>query len=331
MTGTAAIIRTIQWMAWDTFRQALASRLLWVLLGLTALSTLLCLSVRVRGTEDGPRHPHALPLYVPAAAYGPEEAAEGIRVVQGEVSLGFGLAVFPIGKSRTDSVRWLMVWLAGLLADTAGVLLALLWTAGFVPAFLEPRSVSVLLAKPVSRGALLVGKYLGVVAFLAGHAILFVGGTWLGLGLSTGVWEGAYWLAVPLLTLHFAVFYAASVFLAVCSRGVMVPLFGTLAFWILCWAMNVTHWHLLTAESGAATPAAGLLVAAGYWFLPKPLDLSGLLFETLRAGELVMPIPEWEAAWTAGLVYPELSVATALLFAAGAVALAAWEFSKLDY
>ena len=41
--------------------------------------------------------------------------------------------------------------LAGVVADTAGVLLALLWTAGFLPTFLEPAAVTVLLAKPAPR------------------------------------------------------------------------------------------------------------------------------------------------------------------------------------
>src|SRR5262245_58370631 len=92
-----------------------------------------------------------------------------------------GLFTFDIGKSRDDSVRLIQLWLAGVLADTVGVLLALLWTAGFLPTFLEPHAVTVLLAKPVPRWSLLVGKYLGVVLFVALHAVLFVAGTWLGI------------------------------------------------------------------------------------------------------------------------------------------------------
>ena len=57
--------------------------------------------------------------------------------------------------------------LAGVFADTAGVLLALLWTAGFLPSYLDPSSITVTLAKPVPRWSLLVGMYLGVTAFVA--------------------------------------------------------------------------------------------------------------------------------------------------------------------
>jgi hypothetical protein len=40
------------------------------------------------------------------------------------VSVGFGLVKYPVTKSKADSVRELQLWLAGILADTAGVLLA---------------------------------------------------------------------------------------------------------------------------------------------------------------------------------------------------------------
>src|SRR5580704_8787430 len=48
--------------------------------------------------------------------------------------------------------------------DVAGLLLALLWTAGFLPTFLEPAHASILLAKPTPRWQLLVGKFVGVLA-----------------------------------------------------------------------------------------------------------------------------------------------------------------------
>ena len=40
---------------------------------------------------------------------------------------------------------------------------ALVWTAGFLPDFLQPSAASVLFAKPVPRWTVLLGKYAGVV------------------------------------------------------------------------------------------------------------------------------------------------------------------------
>ena len=331
MTDLPTAIRTVRWMVRDTFRQSLASRLFWLILGLSLLCTVFCLGIRVTGAEERPTHPDEIPAYYPKSEATPEVQSEGIRVVGGEVSLGFGVFKFAVGRSRTDSVRLVQLWLAGVLADTAGVLLALLWTAGFLPTFLEPHSVSVLLAKPVPRSMVLLGKYLGVVLFVALHATIFVGGTWLAIGVSTGVWDAAYWLAVPLLVVNFAVFYAVSALLAVCTRSTVVSVFGTLLFWLLCWAMNFTHHRLAAEPVPGTTRAAGVLVQAGYWTLPKPLDLSGIFFEAMRAADYSTPIDELAAVKAKGLFYPELAVLTSLAFAVVVLALAAYEFRKTDY
>ena len=326
MTSLPAVIRTVRWMVRDTFRQSLASKLFWVMLGLTILCAAFALSVTVTGTEGRERHPYELPLYAPKGHGG-----DGIPEPRGQVSVGFGMVKYDVAKSRTDSVRELQLWLAGILADTVGVLLALLWTAGFLPSFLEPQAVTVLLAKPAPRWAVLAGKFVGVILFVALHATLFVGGTWLGLGLSTGVWEPRYWLAVPLLVTNFAVFYAVSALLAVCTRSTVAAVFGTLLFWLLCWAMNFTYLRLGAAPVEGVTPLASFLIDAGYWVLPKPLDLSAFFFDAMGAGAYSVPVPEVEAAKARGAFHPELSVLASLTFAAAALALAAYEFRTQDY
>jgi ABC-type transport system involved in multi-copper enzyme maturation permease subunit len=325
MNALPTTVRTVRWMVRDTFRQSLASKLFWVMIGLTALGTAFALSVSITGTDERPRHPHELPLYVPRG-----QGADGIDEPRGQVSVGFGLVTYAVAKSRADSVRELQLWLAGVAADTVGVLLALVWTAGFLPSFLEPHAVTVLLAKAAPRWTVLAGKYAGVVLFVALHATLFVGGTWFGLGAATGVWEPRYWLAVPLLVANFAVFYAVSALLAVWTRSTVVAVFGTLLFWLLCWAMNFTYFRLVAPADGI-TPAASLLVEVGYWVLPKPLDLSGLFFDAMGAGTFSAPVPEVEAAKARGVYHPELSVLASLAFAAGVLGVAAHEFRKQDY
>src|SRR5437588_606804 len=135
----------------DTFRQARASGILWMMLAVTGLAVLLCLSVSVSGD---------------VTLYSPDEP---------------GLFLPPTSPR------------------------ALVWTAGFVPTFLEPSAASVLLAKPAARWQLLLGKYLGVLTFVGSQVLLFVVLTWLALGVRTRVWDMTYWWCIPLLLLQFAV------------------------------------------------------------------------------------------------------------------------------
>jgi ABC-type transport system involved in multi-copper enzyme maturation permease subunit len=330
MTSLPAVLRTVRWMVRDTFRQSLASKLFWVMLGITAVCTVFCLGISVDTPGERETHKDELPFRTPKGE-NPAAEKEGIRVSGGTMTLGFGLFRLDVPKFKTDAVRFFQLWLAGVLADTAGVLLALLWTAGFLPTFLEPHAVTVLLAKPAPRWSLLVGKYLGVVLFVALHATLFVAGTWLGIGFATGVWRLEYWLAIPLLVVNFAVFYAFSSFLAVCTRSTVVAVFGTLLFWLLCWAVNMTHHHINAVEVKGLTPVSAFLIDAGYWGLPKPLDMSGLFFDAMKAGDYSTPIPELAAVKAKGQFHPELSVITSLLFAAGILGLAVYEFRTMDY
>lgn len=326
-------IRTVRWMVRDTFRQSLHTKLFWVMLGVTAVCTAFCASVRVSGA---PVRAEGDPLYTlpkdEAKRIGEAEVlGDGVQIKGGEISFGFGAVKAPVGKTKEDSVRFVQVWVAGVVADSLGVLLALIWTAGFLPTFLEPHSATVLLAKPAPRWAVLVGKYLGVVGFVAVQAVLFVGGTWFALAVATGVWDAAYWLAVPLLVVNFAIFYAVSAFIAVCTRSTVAAAFGALLFWVLCWAMNFTHHHLTTDPVSGLGGGAKFLLDTGYWFLPKPLDLSGIFFDAMNANGLYSQADELTLLKASGRFHPEASVAASAGFAAATLGFAAYELHMTDY
>jgi hypothetical protein len=322
-------------MVRDTVRQAVATKLFWVMLAAVVVATGVCASVGVSG-DTAP-----LPADTPVKAAIPAEeaaklgadrvAADGVRVLGGRVSLGFGAVSVPLGRDRDDAVRTVMLYLVGILADTFGVLLALLWTAGFLPTFLEPQSATVLLAKPAPRWAVLLGKYLGVVLFVGLFAALFIAGTWTALGLRTGVWVGGYWLAVPLLMLNFAVFYAVSAFLAVWTRSTVASAFGVLLFWLVCWATDYTHLRLAAFPTEGLSPVARWMLDAAYWVLPKPLALGGIFHDAVGAEGFVAQMPELQMVQQAGQSRPVLAVLSCVAFAAATLGLAAYEFESQDY
>ena len=329
------IVRTVRWMIRDTFRQSISTKLFYVMVALIGVATLLCASVRVTGDVAPTQYDWEVPALIPkgeAEKLGMDKVKnDGVRVISGELSFGFGATKVPLGRTREDAVHFVQTWLAGWIADTAGILLALLWTAGFLPTFLEPQSATVLLAKPAPRWSILLGKYLGVVGFVAFQAALFIGCTWVALGCATGVWSTAYWLAVPLLVLNFAVFYSVSVFLSVWTRSTVASAFGTLIFWLLCWLVDYSHLRMLAGPSPGLSPVAQFFMDAGYWILPKPLDLSGIFFDAMNAETVSAKPSELKIAESGGHYHPELSVVSSLGFAAGVLGLSAYEFKMTDY
>jgi ABC-type transport system involved in multi-copper enzyme maturation permease subunit len=324
---------TAWWLVRDTFRQSRATGIGWLLAGISTIAILVCLSASVTGPKSlGPKGDNAefLSRRDAEAHDAHKLAISGVAVADGTLRLAFGAIRVPVARDTHSAVQFLELVLSAGVADTLGLLLTLIWTAGFLPAFLDSRAVAVLLAKPVPRGGLLLGKYVGVLAFVLVQAAYFVGGTWLALGARTGIWDPTYLLSVPLLLLHFAVFFSVSLLLAVLFRSTVVSVFGSIAFWGLSWGINYGR-HLVTSASDAATQGAFArplvwLAEIGYWLFPKPIDLGQLLFDALGAGAHFQPLLPGAPMMSLGL-----AVLTSLLFTAYMLLTAGVQFARADY
>jgi ABC-type transport system involved in multi-copper enzyme maturation permease subunit len=335
----------------DTFRQAWSSGICGMMLAVTAVCAALCLSVDVSGDvslrdADGPV------LFLPPApsrAVAPPGAAsrqvrsnleagpdlarkEGIETVGGRVTLAFGAVSFPVSRERGDAVRLLELFLAGGIAGTGGLLLALVWTAGFIPTSLEPGTASVLLAKPITRRQLLVGKYVGVITFVAFQIPLFVLATWLALGVRTGVWDRTYWWCIPLPLLQFAAFYGSSVLLAVVVRSTVACVFGSLLFWTLAWGVNYGSVMARGVAEPGHVPSVALASAeVAYWVFPKPIDAGLILFRALDAHQHFEKPATFRLLESWPSFSPRLSMLSSFAIAVGLLALSAHEFDGRDY
>ena len=249
----------------------------------------------------------------------------------GSLSVLFGAVGVIDGVSHDMAVRYLEFLLAALVADTLGVLLALIWTAGFLPTFIDPSAASVLLAKPPSRTALFLSRFAGVVVYVGVQALLFIGLTAAALGLRTGFWGAVYWLCVPLLFAQFTVFYAFSALLAVMTRHTVGCLVGSILFWVVCWAMNYGRHVLVGMEPTEVTAAVVRMADIGYWILPKPADFGLVLYDALDANRFATPGVEFRRVQEMGLFSPLWSVVSSLAFAVGLLAVAVYEFVHEDY
>ncbi len=300
--SAASAFRAAGWLVRDTFRQALASGIFWFVLALSGAAAAFCLSVTPAG--DG----------------------------SGDLEAAFGALRVSAGGDATVAVRTLEVQLAAWVADAAGLVLALLWTAGFLPTFLDPAASSVLLAKPAPRWFLLGGKVLGALAFVGVQAVLFTGGTWLALGVRTGVWDPAYFWCVPVLLLHFAVFFSFSAMLAVATRSTVVCVFGSVLFWLLCWGMNLgRHAALVVPELHGVSAFLSTTTEVGYWVLPKPLDFHLLLSDGIQPGGVFVRLVSTPRLVEHGAWFPVASVLTSLAAALVLLAAAAYDFASADY
>jgi ABC-type transport system involved in multi-copper enzyme maturation permease subunit len=351
----------------DTFRQARASGISLMMLTVTGICVALCLSVSITGDVPlygGDEPPLFLPPPSPRgvvpsgvlvlASSQPFDCAalttasgnvwfslqhnpalarrEGIDTISGRMTLAFGAVSVPVGRERADSVRYLELILAGGIAGTVGLLLALVWTAGFLPSFLEPSAASVLLAKPVARWELLLGKFFGVLTFVGFQAVLFVVLTWLALGLRTNVWDMRYLWCIPLLLVQFAIFYSFSVLLAVVTRSTVACVLGSVLFWLLGWGINYGRVMALGLPESQTFPAVTLwLVDAAYWISPKPIDLGLIFFNALDAQHHFEKPVIFTMLESGQTFSPQLAILSSLVTTGLLLAVSGHEFSTTDY
>jgi ABC-type transport system involved in multi-copper enzyme maturation permease subunit len=300
----------LAWLIRDTFRQAQAFGLFYFLIAVTVLCVLLCLTAQAAAPDGAP-----------------SDAPTELRLV-------FGNLRVPIQDGdQLTAVHKLQLILAGWVADAAGLLVALIWTAGFLPTFLEPQAIAVLLVKPAPRWFLLLGKFLGVMVFVTVQVTLFIAATWLALALRTGVWDAAYFRAIPLLLLHFGVFFSFSTMLAVATRSTVVCIFGSLFFWLLCWALNFgRHAVLLVPDlQNSTVQSLSWTANLGYWVLPKPLDFHLLLQNMLGVDQPLGPIVDLHKLTEVGAWLPGWSLTASCLFALVMLVLAVSDFLTTEY
>jgi hypothetical protein len=181
----------------------------------------------------------------------------------------------------------------------------------------------------VPRWSLLAGKFAGVLAFVAFQASVFLGATWLALGVRTGVWDAAYFLCLPLLLLHFAVFFSFSAMLAVATRSTVACVFGSVLFWVVSWATNFGR-HAAAQMKGLA-PDFGRALELAYWVLPKPLDFHAVLLGALRAEDATSGLVNFPALAAQGAWSPAASLTASALCGLALLACAAYDFVKADY
>jgi len=140
---------------------------------------------------------------------------------------------------------------------------------------------------------------------------------------------------VPVLLLHFAIFFSFSLFLAVCTRSTVVCVFGSILFWFLCWGMNYGRHAVLTAAQVAPEAAfskqMSWLVDFGYWILPKPADFSMLLFNAVDAHGYFSQLIDVAAVRQCGYFSLEMSILTSLAFTAYLLIASARQFATTDY
>src|SRR5689334_22813937 len=125
-------LTAITWLVRDTFRQSIASGIFAVLLMISVISIVVCLSLGVDGRAtmaQGDESPDFLSRKDPDAKETDKMSQSGVIVAEGSLTLAFGAIDVPLARDTRGAVHFFELLLAGGVADTLGLFLTLIWTA----------------------------------------------------------------------------------------------------------------------------------------------------------------------------------------------------------
>ena len=305
----------------DSFREARDRKIFWVLLALSAIVTLMMLSMGFHADR---------------------------------VSLAFGAFNMPTSyyDPHTDAgrARIAAIVVHGLLDNLVGfvgVLLMIIATAGSLPTMMERGVIDVLLAKPISRSRLFLYKFLSmhVFAFVQGGAFVLM--TFLAMGLRWGVWLPGYLLAAFLVVLLFSYVYCVSALVAVKTRSTLSAVLLSLAAWVIFAVVTNAPVVMEGLAPDSKSPMVQAMRVAA-WIPPKTGDLPYIAARWAKAGTGLDMFPpstfEGQDAEMRSQLdrsreieqreiakNPAWSIGTSLMFELAVVLLAMWSFARKDF
>ena len=250
---TIALIR-------DTFREAVARKIFWVLFGLSTLMILFFLFLL------------------------------RIDLVAGGVAMTVRLGGSP-SVPADRIVRGVYGSIATFLY-TFGMFLAVFASSGLIPSVLEPGRIELLLSKPLSRTHILLGRYAGNVLVVCLNSTYLVLGVWTILGVKTHIWSPAFLIAIATTTFIFAVLLAVVVLIGVWLESAAAATMITVALMIISPILAQTSlmMRLLSSEWSRN------LWRALYYAFPKVWELGRMTLDAIQVGTFAGFTPIWSSA-----------------------------------
>lgn len=300
----------------DSFRESLDRKIFWVLAGLSLLVAATMFCVNFEPTK---------------------------------VNIMFGLWEFETDMydPTTDFGRGNIANIAVECMDTVvgwiGVMLAIIATASFFPAFMRRGAIDALLSKPMSRGKVFLGKYMGSMVFVLLQAGFFGLSTFAVMGVRWGTWLPKYLLMIPLLVILFSYLYCVSVWAAVTMRSTVAAIFLSMGAWVVFTGIqsvdDVFELYPEWQEKRAIFYTARTL----RWVVPKTQDITYLAKRWSGASsDANLVPPSQDEDFGLGDRFRALedkrrnvsalhTIGSSLAFEALIVLLAMWAFARKDY
>jgi ABC-type transport system involved in multi-copper enzyme maturation permease subunit len=152
--------------------------------------------------------------------------------------------------------KWVFsVFVIGVWAKWAALILALISTASIFPELIASGSIDLYLSKPISRLRLFLTKYIGGLLFVVLQMSVFAIGCYLVFGIRGHEWRPSLFLMIPLVVLLYSYLFCVCVLVGVMTRSTIAAILLTVLFWFICFGVNAAESGLYTFRAMQTTQA----------------------------------------------------------------------------
>ncbi len=265
------------------------------------------------------------------------------------VNIMFGLWEFdtelfnPTSETGRENIASIAVTCMDIVVGWIGVMLAIIATASFFPAFMQRGAIDVLLSKPMTRAKVFLGKYVGSMVFVLLQATLFGVLTFVVMGVRWGTWLPGYLLIIPLLVILFSYLYCVSVWAAVVMRSTIAAIFLSIGAWVVFAGVQSMDDALELYPQWQEERTLFYSVRTLRWVVPKTQDITYLAERWSGAGSGTNLVPDTNYQDTRMLdraraleqkrrnVNAVHTIGSSLAFEGIIVLWAMWIFARKDY
>ena len=242
-----------------------------------------------------------------------------LDIVEGTIASARLMGGFEVdfGGIRVSDLVVRIQQVIAVVLNSFGIMLALFITGNVIPRTLTVGWGDLLMAQPIARPTLIVGRTLGAIGVVTANLAYLVLGSWAILTWKTGFGNAGFLSAGFLILVTYVACYAGMVLVGVMTRSSPVSVVAGMFIWFVGVPLNGLHyyedWRFALRAGWARTLGEGI-VDSLYWIMPK-------------TGELAVGVAAAAQAETFSLS----PVLWSLPFAIGCIGLACLWVSRQDY
>ncbi len=186
------------------------------------------------------------------------------------------------------------------------IILSIFSTASFVPIMLEKGNIDLLLSKPVSRGQLILGKYIGglIVVFL--NIAYVVLGIWLIVSIKFSIWNYSFLWSIFFFTFSFGILYSIIILAGVITRSSTLGMM--LAFVIYVFLSPALYFLYNNLNLIGASGSLKAVIKVSYFIIPQISALNSHMLNNLALG---IPVESYQPIYVS-LIFTVLTMGIAI-------------------